>query len=320
MPVLNHTEYKPGFPFTSGHFNSIYSHFARRTESVKYTRERLNTPDNDFLDIDWVKANNDKLIILCHGLEGSSDSNYIKEYANGFSQLGFDIAAVNYRGCSGEMNLLPRLYHSGSSDDLDAIIQQIGLGYNSIDLIGFSLGGNMCLKYLGEQVFSIPENLRSCIAMSPPTDLEATCHQILKKQNWFYERRFKVSLMEKLTQKAKQFPDKLNIDQLKEAKNILLIDDLFTAPMHGFKDAVDYYTNCSSKQFIPAITHPCLIITSIDDPFLALEAIPYEEAKANDNVYLYPCNYGGHVGFHQRGNKQSWMLEKSIEFILQQNN
>ncbi len=316
MPILSNTEYQPGFPFTSGHINSVYAHFTRRNESCTYTRERMTTPDEDFLDIDFIKNGNDKLIILCHGLEGSSDSTYIKEFANAFSKLGFDIAAVNYRGCSGEMNLLPRVYHSGSSDDIHAVAQQKGSTYTSVDLIGFSLGGNMCLKYLGEQVFAIPANIRSCVAVSPPTDLEASCYQIMKRQNWFYERRFIISLVDKLKQKAKQFPHQINIDQLDEVKNLFLLDDLFTAPIHGFNGAIDYYTKCSSKQFLPNISQPTLIVTSVDDPFLALEAIPYEQAKESPNVYLYPCKYGGHVGFHQKGNKPSWMLEKSVEFIL----
>lgn len=316
MPILSKFEYQPGFPFTSGHINSVYSHFARRSESATYTRQRITTPDDDFLDIDLIKNGNDKLIILCHGLEGSSDSTYIKEYANAFYSLGFDIAAVNYRGCSGEMNRLPRVYHSGSSDDIHTVVQQIGAFYKTIDLIGFSLGGNMCLKYMGEQVFSIPANVRSCVAVSPPTDLEASCYQIMKWQNWFYEKRFIVSLIDKLKQKAVQFPKQINIDDIDKAKNIFLIDDLFTAPIHGFDGAKDYYNKCSSKQFLPSITHPSLIITSVDDPFLAIEAIPYKEAELNPNIYLYPCKYGGHVGFHQKGDKQSWMLEKSIGFIL----
>jgi predicted alpha/beta-fold hydrolase len=315
MPILSHTEYKARFPFTSGHFNSVYAHFARRQVSATYTRKRVTTADGDFLDIDLINTDSKKLIILCHGLEGSSDSSYIKKFANTFTELGYDIAAVNYRGCSGEMNLLPRVYHSGSSDDIHIVVQQIGKNYKTVDLIGFSLGGNMCLKYLGEQVFVLPENVRACVSVSPPTALEACCYQIMKKQNWFYERRFIISLVDKLKQKAIQFPDLINVNELSKAKNLFLFDDLFTAPIHGFKGAVDYYTQCSSKQFIPAITHPSLIITSVDDPFLSIEAIPYKEAEQSQHVYLYPCKYGGHLGFHQKGNKPSWMLEKSVEFI-----
>ena len=317
MPVLNDSEYQPSFLFKSGHFNSIYSHISRRTESCTFDRKRIQTPDDDFLDIDFVHTGSSQLIVLFHGLEGSSDSSYIKEFANGFSQLDYDIAAMNYRGCSGEMNRQLRLYHSGSTDDIHTVLTEITKGYDRVYLIGFSLGGNMCLKYLGEQVYDIPSVVQGCVSISPPTDLESCSLQIMKRQNWIYEKRFLTSLADKVKQKEKQFPGKVPLSKLSEAKRIYSFDDMFVAPMHGFKNAKDYYQQCSSKQFLSNITHPSLILTSIDDPFLSKAAIPVKEAQQNSLIYLYPCKFGGHVGFHQKGNRKSWMLEKSIEFIQQ---
>ncbi len=317
MPVLDDSEYHPGFLFKSGHFNSIYSHVSRSKETCSFHRKRIQTPDDDFIDIDCIHSGSTKLIVLFHGLEGSSDSTYIKEFANGFSPLGYDVAAMNYRGCSGEMNRQLRLYHSGSTDDIHTVLTQIAQGYDQVYLIGFSLGGNMCLKYLGEQIFEIPSNIQGCIAISPPTHLETCSLQIMKLQNWIYEKRFLTSLVDKVKQKAEQFPGKIPISKLSKAKRLYSFDDMFVAPMHGFKDAKDYYQKCSSKQFLPNIKYPSLILTSIDDPFLSKEAIPVKEAQQNSLIYLYPCKFGGHVGFHQTGNRKSWMLEKSIEFIQQ---
>lgn len=315
MPILSSSEYQPSRLFRNGHSNTLFSHILRSTKLCQFQRQRLTTPDNDFIDVDTMMKDNTQLVILCHGLEGDSTSSYIQEFAKGFSAEGFNVVAMNYRGCSGEMNKQLRLYHSGATDDIHLVVDTFAQNYESVFLIGFSLGGNLVLKYLGEELYPYPENIKAAAAISTPTHLESCSLKIIQRQNWIYEKRFMVSLISKLKQKAKQFPDDIDLDLLKQVKNLYNFDDVFTAPLHGFEDAHDYYTQCSSKQFLPAIKVPTVLISALDDPFLSQEAIPIEEAKQNDNLFLYPCTYGGHVGFHVAKNEKSWMELKAIEFI-----
>ena len=316
MPILSSIEYKPSVWLRGGHSNTLLSHLFRSKNICDFTRHRLTTPDDDFLDVDGIFNQNKKLVILCHGLEGDSSSSYVQEFAVGFSKEGFDVVAMNYRGCSGEMNKAPRLYHSGSTDDVHFVLQSYHAAYESVFLIGFSLGGNLTLKLLGEKVYDIPANLKAAIAISTPADLETCALKLIQRENWIYEKRFLVSLTNKVKLKAEQFPDLIDTQKLKDAKNLYLFDDIFVAPLHGFKNALDYYTQCSSKQFLTNIEIPTLMISATDDPFLSEKSIPYNEAKENDNLFLYPCKYGGHVGFYNGKNQKSWMEIKSLEFIL----
>ena len=316
MPVLSSTEYKPRQWLRGGHRNTLLSHILRTKKSCHFIRQRLITADDDFLDVDTIINGNQQLVILCHGLEGGSTSSYIQEFADGFSKQNFDIIAMNYRGCSGEINKQARLYHSGSTDDVSLVLDTFYKNYESVSLIGFSLGGNLTLKLLGEREYELPKNLKAAVAISTPADLESCSLRIIQQENWIYEKRFMISLTSKLKQKANQFPDLINVKNLKLVKNLYQFDDLFTAPLHGFDDAHDYYTQCSSKQFLSSIEIPTLMISALDDPFLSESAIPFDEANENDNLFLYPCKYGGHVGFYTRKKQKSWMEIKALEFIL----
>lgn len=315
MPILSSSEYNPSFWLKNGHSNSLLSHILRSKNICQFDRHRLITSDDDFIDIDGIFNGNDKLILLCHGLEGDSSSSYIQEFSMGFSNEGFDVIAMNYRGCSGEINKQARLYHSGSTDDVNLVLQSYYNNYQSVLIIGFSLGGNLVLKLLGEKTYDIPSNLKAAVAISTPTDLESCSIKIIQKENWIYEKRFMRSLTYKLKQKAKQFPGLIDLKKLTNIKNLFQFDNEYTAPLHGFDDAHDYYTQCSSKQFLPSINIPTLIISAIDDPFLSEMALPYDEASENDNLFFYPCKYGGHVGFYNGRKQKSWMEIKSLEFI-----
>ena len=315
MPVLSSDEYTPSFIYRNGHRNTLLSHLLRPTGLVKFQRQRLCTPDDDFIDIDCLFGDNDQLVILCHGLEGDSSSSYIQQFSEYLSGHGFDVAAMNYRGCSGEMNRQLRLYHSGATDDVHLTLTTYASNYRSVSLIGFSLGGNLVLKYLGDHMYPLPSQLKAAVAISTPAHLESCSLKIIQKQNWIYEKRFMISLTKKLRAKAAMFPNRIDLSKLKEVKNLYDFDDRFTATLHGFQDAKDYYTRCSSKQFLKTIQLPTLMLSAIDDPFLSKEAIPIEEANENDNLFLYPCRYGGHVGFHIKKNHHSWMQLKSLEFI-----
>ena len=209
----------------------------------------------------------------------------------------WDVAAYNYRFCTEDINLQLRMYHSGATDDLDTVVQHYKDHYDEIALVGFSLGGNLVLKYAGENGKSIDTKISKVIALSVPVDLGAGSINISKVHNYIYQKNFLTSLTKKIKAKHQQYPNDIDLSLLKKVKTLFDFDNIYTGPVHGFNDAWDYYTQCSSKQFIRDINIPCLIVNAQDDPFLPEECYPYQEAKDNKLVHLLVPKYGGHVGF-----------------------
>ena len=242
-------------------------------------------------------------------MEGSSSSKYIIGTGEILHQNGWDIAAINYRGCSGMINKKARFYHSGATDDIHEVVLQIGKNYNEIALIGFSLGGNLVLKYLGENVFASARAVMSVVAISVPVDLEAGSKQISKKSNFIYEKKFLKSLRIKVKDKSEQFPELLDPTLLKSINSIYDFDDVYTSKLHGFKSAVDYYKQSNSKQFLGGIKVPTLIINALDDPFLPKPCYPTKEANRNPWITLITPKYGGHVGFASTTASHYWEEE-----------
>ena len=264
------------------------------------TRERIVLQDSDFIDLDWSFASerSNKLLIILHGLEGNAQRPYITGTARLFNSSGFDTVAVNLRGCSGQPNLLYRSYHSGATEDLMAVIKHVVLKmhYDRIYIKGFSLGGNMVLKYLGESHI-IPHQLKGAVAVSVPCDLKGSCEELLKFKNAVYARRFLYTLKKKLEQKRQHFPNRITREEFDSIKRLVDFDDVYTSKAHGFSDALDYYQRCSSLQFLDQIKVPTLIINALNDSFLSPECFPIKAAKHNPNLYLEMPKYGGHVGF-----------------------
>jgi predicted alpha/beta-fold hydrolase len=310
MPLVAST-YNPPTLFKNGHLSTIYSGMFRKVAGVTQERERISLFDDDFLDLDWSFApkKSNKIIILLHGLEGSAQRPYITGSAKIFNQNGFDACAVNLRSCSGEPNNLFRSYHSGATEDLDAVIQHIitTKSYSEIYLKGFSLGGNLTLKYLGEER-EIPNVIKGAVAVSVPCDLHSSLKQLLLPKNRLYAARFKKHLVEKVRVKQMLFPGKISDKDIAEIKTLKDFDDIYTSRAHGFTDAVDYYTKSSCLQFLPNINIPTLIINSKNDSFLGPECYPFTEAEQNKNLFLETPNFGGHVGFH--GVKNTTYTEK----------
>ena len=304
MPTFFSPEYKPSFFFKNGHWSTIYPALIRKAPDIKYNRNRIQTPDDDFLDLDFSEVGANQVVILCHGLEGDSKRPYMRAMCKHLNNLGFDVIAFNFRGCSGVPNKQLRMYHSGATDDLQVVVDYAkSLGYESISLLGFSLGANLILKYLGEQEQEI-DFISNAVAIAPPCDLNAASNQIMRFQNYPYFIRFLKSLKQKVKTKAKQYSE-VDLERLNKIRSISEFDDLYTAPLHGFKDANDYYTKCRSKIFIPHITTRTLIISAENDPLLPKECIPYLEAKENPNVNLLVSKFGGHTGFPLK-NKIYW--------------
>ena len=303
---------RPAFLF-SGHLETIYPALMRSID-VSYERERISTPDQDFLDLDWLRQNSKRLVIISHGLEGNSSRGYMKGMARACFGQGFDVLAWNFRGCSNEMNRQLRFYHSGATEDLDAVVTHArNQGYTEIYLVGFSLGGNLTLKYLGEKK-PWPE-LRRAIVFSTPLDLYSSCLKISKPANRIYAKRFLSSLKDKVRCKSAIMMG-LDLKNLDKVKTILDFDDRYTAPLHGFSDAMDYYTKCSSIHFIQSITVPTLIVNAANDPFLSELCYPVALCVNHSFIKLESPKHGGHVGFAQfNKNGLYWSEERALSFF-----
>ncbi|SRX72789.1 YheT family hydrolase [Aequorivita antarctica] len=316
MPLIK-SNYKPLFPFKNGHFSTIYSAKLRPSPNLVQQRERLQLPDGDFMDIDWSFANKPsrKVAILLHGLEGNAQRTYMKGQARILNQNGWDAAAVNFRGCSGEDNLSYQSYNAGKTDDLEAIINHILKKdkYTEITLVGFSLGGNLLLKYLGERE-SFPKEIKKAVAISTPLSLKGSLESLNEFSNWVYRNSFLFDLRKKYKTKMKDFPEKMTASDYKKITSLLEFDNIYTAPAHGFKDALDYYEKNSSLQFLPNIQIPVFILNSENDSFLSSECYPTELVSTMKNLHLEIPKYGGHVGFHQT-NKLYYSEKRAVQFL-----
>ena len=311
------SNYAPPILFRNGHFSTIYSGIIRSVNGVVQNRERIALSDGDFLDLDWsyAQSKSKKLVVLLHGLEGDAQRPYITGSAKILNQNGYDCCAVNFRGCSGEPNIKYRSYHSGATEDLMNILDHIlsTRDYKSIFLKGFSLGGNLLLKYLGEGN-QIPTELKGAVAVSVPCNLHDSCKQLLSTKNILYAIRFKGNLLEKLRQKQAMFPEKISNADIKKIKTLMDFDDAYTSKAHNFKNALDYYEQCSSLQFLPNIQVPSLIINAKNDSFLGPDCYPVLETDNNPNLNLEMPNYGGHVGFWGKNNI-TYTEKRALEFF-----
>lgn len=305
--ILKVTKYlrdiKPPLFQLNGHLQTIVPTQFRKVTGVQYSRERITTPDGDFLDLDWTQSGRDQLIIICHGLEGNTSRAYIKGMVRYFDRKGWDVLAWNYRGCSEQINRKLKFYHSGATDDLNTVIEHVlaTRGYTGISLLGFSLGGNMVLKFLGEQGDEINSKIKKALAISVPLDLHASCLQISSGINYMYGLRFLSRLKAKVKRKAELYPDAFNLDDLRKANSLIQFDNFFTAPLHGFKNAIEYYHLCSAQRFLDQIAIPTLIVNSRNDPFLAPSCYPIKQISKHPVVELLVPDQGGHCGFADRG-------------------
>lgn len=318
MPLVENSNYRPPLFFKNAHLQTSLPTLLRKVRGIHYKRERISTPDDDFLDLDWSARGSNKVCILCHGLESSSGEPYMRGMAKAFNRRGWDAAAMNFRGCSGEPNRRLRSYHSGATDDLQTVIDHIQRldRYKEIVVVGFSLGGNLVLKYIGEQGIHISPIISGAAALSVPCDLESCSRQMAKQGNKFYMRRFIKKLNRKMERKCR-FPEApFHYEQFLKMKTFKEFDDLYTGPVHGFKDAVEYWTRCSCRQFLHRIQIPTLLINAMDDPFLTERCHPVPEAAENPQFYFERPAYGGHLGFiSMNSNGEYWHEKRVADFL-----
>ncbi|TGE25681.1 alpha/beta fold hydrolase [Hymenobacter aquaticus] len=321
MPLVSHSRYQPPFYMFNGHIQTIVPSLWRSVPDVAYQRERVETPDGDFLDLDWSRQTDkasDTLGIVSHGLEGDAGRPYVRGMVRALKRAGLDALAWNYRSCSGEMNRLVRSYHLGDTDDLDFVVRHaLATGrYRRVFLTGFSAGGNVTLKYLGENPARLPKEVARAAVFSVPTDLKSSSYQISKPENRIYLARFLKSLRAKMRQKAELLPGQIDITDLELLLNFPQFDDRFTAPMHGFKSADDYYEQSSSGKYLANITIPTLLVNAENDPFLAPSCFPRGIAAASEFVFLETPPEGGHVGFAEGTPDGEYYSERrAVEFL-----
>lgn len=317
MPLIKSTYTAPRI-FRNAHFSTIYASSLRKVAFSSGQRDRIELEDGDFLDLDRSFSSEgtcEKLVILLHGLAGNAQRAYMKAMARIFTEAGWDTAAMNLRGCSEDMNRLYRSYNAGATEDLDAVINHIlaEKRYTEIALIGFSLGGNLMLKYLGENA-EIPSELKSAVAVSTPCDLGASLEEISKPRNFIYSERFIRNLKKELFRRHLAFPEKISQEEIAGCKTLRDIDELYTSRAHGYKNAADYYAKCSSLQFLPNIQIPTLLINAENDSFLSETSYPVEIAKKSKALHLEIPDKGGHVGFIQN-KKTYYHEERALEFV-----
>lgn len=316
--MLIESTYQSPFPLNNGHVETLVPYFLRKLPPPSYFRERIETDDHDFLDLDWCQRNHKKLAVLSHGLEGCSHSNYIVGLGHKLSEYGYDVLAWNNRGCSGETNRLQSMYHSGASFDLRTVLNHVleKHEYNEVYLVGFSMGGNITLKYLGEEGDQVDSRIKKAVAVSTPLSLGDCAEALSSGISLGYSRHFILRIIKKLKQKQAILPDfNPDIKGLKKIWDFESFDNKFTAPMHGFKDARDYWDKASSLPLLTKIKVKALIINALNDPFLGDQCYPYEMLKTNEFVDLETPNRGGHVGFLSDSLKTVWTESRILEYL-----
>ncbi|TVZ52731.1 YheT family hydrolase [Dokdonia sp. Hel_I_53] len=320
MPIIQ-SPYKAIGLFKNAHFSTIYSAKIRRVHGVSQNRKRLELPDGDFVDIDWSYTDSSlsrkrasKVALLLHGLEGDAQRPYMLGMAKLLVNNGYDVAALNFRGCSGSQNRLYRSYHSGDTRDISHLVNMLSsLSYSMINLYGVSLGGNALLKYLGEGHI-IPNKVKAAACIGVPVDLKASLEQLEKRENIIYRTSFLIHLRTKFRKKMNCFPKLMRLEDYRKIDSLKTFDDLYTAPAHGFENALDYYTKASSYQYLNRIKIPTLILNAKNDSFLHGNCYPTQEAKNNDDLFLEMPAHGGHVGFYTRSSFY-YNETRSLEFF-----
>ncbi len=317
MPRLP-SSYRAPWWLTNGHAQTVLARSLRRIRRRPYQRRRLELDDGDFLDLDELDDGQGRVAIVLHGLESSSDAPYVRGMARALSENGWDIVAMNFRGCSGEPNRRLRSYHSGVTDDLQAVVADVRARRRDqpLLLIGFSLGGNVVLRYLGERGESVrAQGVMAGVGISVPCHLETCAERFAQPGNRFYMKRFLRFLFEKVRHRQEAFPDALDYDAVLASENFHDFDGRFTAPVHGFASAEDYWTRCSAKAVAESIAVPTLLLNAEDDPFLSPPCHLREEADRNEHLHAEITPHGGHVGYVQFGKDGFYQEARVLAFL-----
>lgn len=315
--VTSPEPYRAPFWLRNGHAQSIWPSLFRRVELQAPEAEAIATPDDDELWLDWYRQGSDRVVVICHGLEGHSRRPYVLGLARALLAQGWDVLAWNYRSCGGVMNRQPRFYHSGATGDLAVVIRHgLSQGYRYMGLAGFSMGGNLTLQYLGEQGEAVDSRIAGAVTFSVPCDLAGGADVLALPSRRLYMSRFIRDLRPKMAEKARRFPELITMEGYDEIRTFHQFDERYTAPLHGFASAEDYWHRASSLYRLRDIRVPSLVVNAADDPFLSPGCFPEDRAVLGKWVQLEVPRHGGHVGFVQRHpDGRYWSERRAVDFF-----
>ncbi|HMP91162.1 MAG TPA: alpha/beta hydrolase [Kiritimatiellia bacterium] len=317
MPVIE-CAYRAPLLLKNGHTQTVLGAY-KPVARIPYERVRIETPDGDFLDIDQAVPlrRERRLVIISYGMEGDSQRRYVRAMVRAMKASGRDVWVWNYRGASGEPNRKVHFYHGGLIDDLGMVILEARIqGYLFIDLIGFSLGGNLVLNYLGKLGYRVPGEIRSAVCFSVPCDVEDCARQLQRRDNRFYIRRFLQSFRERIRQKMHVMPGRIDDLGFEEITSLEAYDERYTVPHFGFDGVPQFYRWVSSKYTLSGVQRRTLIVNALDDPFLGPDCFPREAAEKNPDLTLEISRHGGHLGFlGWNPVATGWMERRALAFL-----
>ena len=319
------TPFTPSKWLPGGHSQTIFGRMMRRKSGIVFQRRRIDTPDGDFLDLDFPEVaghlppKDAPIVLLLHGLEGNARRSYACETYQNLARLGIRSVGLNYRSCSGEINRTARFYHSGATDDVALTLAALAkwFPHSKRGLIGFSLGANLTLKFVGEQSANGQRWVDTAVAVSPPFDMAKSSDLLARGFNRLYVQYFLQTLRPKIRAKADLLEPVIDVEKLLAARTFREFDDAGTAPLGGFRDADDYYDKCSTAQFLPAIQVPTLLLRALDDPLFAPDDVPYDLIEANPCLTAGITPQGGHMGFVEGGlsHFNCWAEQEAARFL-----
>lgn len=305
--------FTPPWWLRNRHFQSCYSTLFPPTAKTLIRWEQLELPDGDFIDLCWSGPSEAPLVVLLHGLEGSVNSHYIQLMLDALVDGGWQVVVMHFRTCSGRMNRLPRSYHAGETGDLTYLLHVLKdrFPHKSISAVGFSLGGNVLLRYLVENPIS---PLRCVVAISVPFELNKCSDYLAYLYHWTLLKSMKQKTIDKIKQ---GYDMPVTISEVKSVDNFRGFDEKITAPLHGFKSADDYYTRVSVRPYLKLIDSPTLIIHALDDPLVPADSVPTQD-ELSEKIYFELTRNGGHVGFIQGAFPwipRYWLKQRILDFL-----
>ncbi len=318
MPLLDRSAYRPPRGLSNGHAQTLLAHLLRRVPPVTYQRERIATPDGDFLDLDWAARGRPQLAVVSYGMEGSPHGDYTRGMVHALREVGWGVLVWNYRGCSGEPNRKVHFYHGGLIEDLETVL----LHAHAVErprrlaLVGFSLGGNLTLSYLGRRAGHLPAELSAAVAISAPVDVQDCADQLRRPANRFYTARFVRLFRARVRAKMQVQPGRISDAAFAHIRTLDDYDAAYTAPHFGFASVADLYRFVSPRPHLPAIRVPTLLISARNDPFLGPRCFPEAEARENPALFLERPASGGHLGFITRPfGGRGWAEQRTLDFL-----
>ena len=319
MPIVENSSYKSPLFFCNSHLQTIYPSYARKLEKVNYTRENFLAPDKMHIYLDWSKVGSDKLVIVSHGLCGNTNRHYVLSTVKTFNSDGWDVLAWNYRGTGPTpMEDTSSMTTNNSTDHLSWVIEHAILTghYRKVVLLGFSMGGNLNVLYLSREAAAVPDELLCSVSFCATIDVNASSRCFDSFMGNVYFRYFKKRLKKIVLSVEELSPGSVkNLSRLDAVSNIQEYDNLYTAPLAGFRNAEDYWTRSSAWRWLGKLQVPSLVVNPKNDPFLAGKCYPIEEALNGNALFLEMPEGGGHCGFFNYGNGEWWPMTRAKEFV-----